>query len=169
MLDPDHRSDGEPSLQVGQTRRPKRRRFVRDHHQWSACVLCLVPGVKDFFLVPLFGVVEEPSLDPLHEASREQAAPRAPWASQDGSFDGPQAPAAEMLESLAVGVRDDEAGVAFGMGPVERKRDLVRPLLHCWLPVLGACAAGVAGCCGTGGGGSGGGLPEADFILTTFP
>ena len=36
-----------------------------------------------------------------------------------------------MLEGLAVRVDDDEAGVAFALRPVERKRDLVRPLLHC--------------------------------------
>ena len=75
-----------------------------------------------------------------------------------------------MLERVAVGVGDDEAGVAFALRPVERERDLVRALLHCgaaWFDV--ACAAGCgAGCSWRldgGGGGSAGGLSRVGVDL----
>src|SRR5690348_4843332 len=79
-----------------------------------------------------------------------------------------------MLERLAVGIRNDEAAVTFRLGPVERKRDLVGPLLHlCHSPVwlVVGCGCGCAGGAGaaTGGGGSAGGLLDDERSFTTVP
>ena len=35
-----------------------------------------------------------------------------------------------MIECVAISLGDDESGITLALGPVERKRDLVRPLLH---------------------------------------
>ena len=85
---------------------------------------------------------------------------RAPRPGQDRRLDRPHAPVAEMIERLAIGVADDEARVAVALRPVERQRDLVRPLLHhcCpggWLAAGCGCWGGAAGC------GGGGGAPAA--------
>src|SRR6476659_6250656 len=96
----------------------------------------LVPGVEHFFLVPLFGLVEQASADPLDEAAREQRPSRPPRSGEDRGLDRPQAPLAEVLESFAVGLRNDEPRVALALRPVEWKRDLVGTLLHS-LPVFG--------------------------------
>src|SRR3954451_13819538 len=78
-----------------------------------------------------------------------------------------------MLECLAVGGRDDEANVAFALGPVERERDLIRALPHgCGAASLATATAfcvGGAGAGWTGGGGSAGGFSELAWIRTTVP
>ena len=49
-----------------------------------------------------------------------------------------------MVEGFPVCLGDDEAGIAFGLRPVERERDLVGPLLHSAAPVwfVAGCGAG---------------------------
>ena len=133
----DDRRDREPGLEVGQLRRPGRRHLVRDHDQRPAAVLRLVPGVEQLLLVALLGLVEQPPADALDEAARKQRAARAPRAGQDRRLDRPQAPLAEMLERLAVGVGDDEAGVASLCGQSSGSAIWSGPLLHCWRPAAG--------------------------------
>src|SRR5438105_10663848 len=128
MLDIGDGRDREPSLEVRQLRRPDRRNFLRDHHQRSAGILRLVPGVEQLLLAALIGLVEQTPADPFDKAAREQGPPGAPWPGYDRRLHGPQAPLAEMLKGVAIGIRDDEAEVTFALGPVERKRDLVRPV-----------------------------------------
>ena len=80
-----------------------------------------------------------------------------------------------MLECFSVRVADNEAGIAVAQRPVERKRDLVRALLHSGAPgglVAAGCGTGPGGgwtATGGGGGGSAGGLFEADLSVTTLP
>ena len=138
-------------LRSGSARRPGRRSLIGNHHQRPPAVLRLVPGVEQLLLVALLGLVEQPPADPLDEAAREQGPARAPRAGQDRRLDRPHAPFAEMVERLAVGVGDDEARVAVGLRPVERKRDLVRtPASFC---ARGCAGCGLrAGCGGCGGG-----------------
>ena len=73
-------------------------------HQRPAAVLGLVPGVEQLLLVALLGIVEQAPADPLDEAAREQGAARSARPDQDRRLDRPQAPLAEMLERVAVGV-----------------------------------------------------------------
>src|SRR5450756_355569 len=122
----------------------------------------------------MLGFVEQATADAFDEASREKRPPRAPRPGQDRRLDRPQAPFAEMLEGIAVGVRRDEASVPIALRPVERQRDLIRPLLHSCLPGgaaagCGGWAGGVGGGCGCGGGGSGGGLFDGELTRTTVP
>src|SRR5439155_9612636 len=115
-------------------------------------------------------LVEEPTADPFDEAAREQGPTGTAWAGEDRRLDLPQAPLAKMFECFAIGVGDDETGVAFALGPVERKGDLVRALLHSCLPEGSPCGGAGCGCAGGGGGGgSAGGLFDADLSFTTLP
>src|SRR5689334_22047086 len=94
--------------------------------------------MEQLFFVALLGFVEKASANPLDEAARKKRATRPSRPGEDRRLDRPHAPLAEMIECLAIGLGDDDPGVALALGPVERKRDLVRPLLHSW-------AFGVAG------------------------
>ena len=147
--------------------------LIRNHHQWTARVLRLVPGVEQLFLVALLRLVEQPPADPLDEAAREQGPARAPWPGQDRRLDRPQAPLAEMFEGLAIRIGDDEPGIPFGLRPVERERDLVGPCFIAGVPALIRLrlrrAAAAGGAAAGGGGGSAGGLSDADRIRTTVP
>src|SRR5215217_406783 len=75
-----------------------------------------------------------------------------------------------MIEGFAIRIRYDETGVAVGLRPVERERDLVRGRFHyspdVWFVV--GWAGGVAGA-GGGGGGIAGGLSELERIRTAVP
>ena len=81
-----------------------------------------------------------------------------------------------MIECVAISVGDDESGIALALRPVERKRDLVRPLLHSCAVAAGSASLRVAGCvvgCGLrlrpAAAASAGGLLDEDWICTTVP
>jgi hypothetical protein len=86
--------------------------------------------VEQFLLVALIGIVEQSTADPIHEASAEQRPSGAPRPGQDRRLHRPHAEAAKMVEGFPIGIGDDEARVSLALRPVERKRDLVGPLLH---------------------------------------
>src|SRR6185437_14225056 len=160
MFDSHDGGDCEPRLQIRQPWGPGGRHFIRNHYEGARDVLRMVPCVEQLLFVALVGVIEQPPADSLDEAAREQTPARTPWTGEDGRLDRPHAEAAEVLERLAVRVRNDESGIAVALRPVERERDLVGGLLHG--SVFGACAGGcgvAAEGTGTGGGaGMGGGL-----------
>src|SRR5205823_2102836 len=108
------------------------RTVVRYHYQRPRRILRLVPGMEQLFFVAPVGIVEQAPADALHEAARQQRAARPARPGEDRRLDRPHAEIAEMLERFAIGVGNDEAGVAFALRPVERERDLVRPELHGW-------------------------------------
>src|SRR4051794_30705885 len=105
--------------------------------------------MEQLLFVAALRLVEQPPADAFDKASSEQGAARPPRPSQDRGLDRPHAPFAEMVESGAVGVGHDEAGVAVACGPVERERDLVRGRLHsCWPAGVAAVAGWGCGCGG---------------------
>jgi hypothetical protein len=88
--------------------------------------------MEQLFLISLIRLIEQSPADSLDKAAGEQCPARPPRTCQDCRLDRPHAELAEMVERLAIGVGNDEAGVSFTLRPVERKRDLVRALLHRW-------------------------------------
>src|SRR6185369_10724625 len=146
MIDSNDRSHRETGLEVREPRRPPGGGLVGDHDQWAAGVLGLVPGMENLFFVALFRLVEESAPNALGETAGERCSTGPARTGEDGRFDRPHAPLAKMVECRAIGVRNDEAGIPFALGPVERKRDLVRPLFHSG--AFGGVAA--CGCAGVG-------------------
>ena len=111
---------------IGQGHLPGRRNLVDNHDKRVTVVLRRIPGVEQLFLVMALGAVEQPAADPGDEGAGKQRAARPARPGQHRRLDRPQAPAAEMLEGVAIGVGQDEAAVVPRLRPVERQRDLVR-------------------------------------------
>jgi len=113
---------------------PGRRGLVCDHDEGVAAVLSVVPGMEQLFLIHLLRMIYETATDPLHKSPRQKGAPRTARTGEDGRPDRPHGPTAKMLERVPIGVGDNEPGLAFGLRPVERERDLVRGPLHSSCP-----------------------------------
>src|SRR5436190_12423327 len=131
MLDPHDRRDRQARLEVCKAGRPGWRRFVGNHDQRPPRVLRLVPGMEQFFLITLLGLVEQTAPNAFNEAAGEQRSARPSRPGEYRRLDGPHAPVAEVVEGFAVRIGSDEPRMAVAIRPVERERDLVGPLLHC--------------------------------------